>query len=218
MSQHNTMSSGEFLEHGKKQLNACKELRKNNVLVQVNATLTQQNYNQIDEIMSLAESIGVENFHLFFLVPTGRGAKLTDLSPEKYEEMITKTFAKTRNHSLNVRPSCAPQFMRIARGMGLDMRQWIRGCIAGLYYCRIYPNGDVTPCPYLPIKLGNIREETFKQHMVQLKNLQKPKKPKFAERQMWSVRLPVIMRRLPSPSLWFIQRLHRLLRGPPRTD
>ena len=146
-----------------KAVEACKALRKNNVLVQVNTTLTQQNYNQIDDIMSLAENIGVENFHLFFLVPTGRGTKLTDISPEKYEEMITKTFAKTANHRLNVRPSCAPQFMRIAKGMGLDMRQWIRGCIAGLHYCRIYPNGDVTPCPYLPIKLGNIREKSFKE-------------------------------------------------------
>ena len=160
-----------------KAVEACKALRKNNVLVQVNATLTQQNYNQIDEIMSLSESIGVENFHLFFLVPTGRGNKLTDISPEKYEEMITKTFAKTKNHSLNVRPSCAPQFMRIAQGMGLDMRQWIRGCIAGLYYCRIYPNGDVTPCPYLPIKLGNVRQESFSQiwfNSKVFKNLRDP--------------------------------------------
>jgi radical SAM protein with 4Fe4S-binding SPASM domain len=147
----------------KKAVEACKALRGNNVLVQVNTTLTQQNYGQIDDIMALAESIGVENFHLFFLVPTGRGTKLTDISPEKYEEMITKTFAKTSNHTLNVRPSCAPQFMRIAKDSGLDMRQWIRGCIAGLYYCRIYPNGDVTPCPYLPIKLGNIREKSFKE-------------------------------------------------------
>jgi len=146
-----------------KAVQACKVLRKNNVLVQVNTTLTQQNYDQIDDIMSLAENIGVENFHLFFLVPTGRGTKLTDISPEKYEEMISKTFAKTANHKLNVRPSCAPQFMRIAKDMGLDMRQWIRGCIAGLYYCRIYPNGDVTPCPYLPVKLGNIREKSFKE-------------------------------------------------------
>jgi radical SAM protein with 4Fe4S-binding SPASM domain len=144
-----------------KAVNACKALRKNNVLVQVNTTLTQQNYNQIDDIMSLAEGIGVENFHLFFLVPTGRGTKLTDISPQKYEDMITSTFAKAPRHRLNVRPSCAPQFMRIAKGMGLDMKQWIRGCIAGMYYCRIYPNGDVTPCPYLPIKLGNVREKSF---------------------------------------------------------
>ncbi len=143
-------------------VNACKALRKNNVLVQVNTTLTHENYDQIDDIMSLAESIGVENFHLFFLVPTGRGVKLTDISPQKYEEMITTTFAKVHHHRLNVRPSCAPQFMRIAQGMNMDMKQWIRGCIAGMYYCRIYPNGDVTPCPYMPIKLGNVREQSFK--------------------------------------------------------
>jgi len=146
-----------------KAVNACKALRKNNVLVQVNTTLTHENYDQIDDIMSLAEEIGVENFHLFFLVPTGRGTKLTDISPQKYEDMITNTFAKVSKHKLNVRPSCAPQFMRIAKGMGLDMRQWVRGCLAGLYYCRIYPNGDVTPCPYLPIKLGNVREKSFKE-------------------------------------------------------
>lgn len=146
-----------------KAVNACKVLRKKGVLVQVNTTLTHDNFNQIDDIMTLAESIGVENFHLFFLVPTGRGVKLTDISPQKYEEMITKTFAKVHKHRLNVRPSCAPQFMRIAQGMGLDMRQWIRGCIAGLHYCRIYANGEVTPCPYLPIKLGNIKEKSFKE-------------------------------------------------------
>jgi radical SAM protein with 4Fe4S-binding SPASM domain len=158
-------------------VNACKALRDNNVLVQVNTTLTHDNYNQIDDIMTLAESIGVENFHLFFLVPTGRGVKLTDISPQKYEEMITNTFAKVHKHRLNVRPSCAPQFMRIAQGMGLDMRQWIRGCIAGLHYCRIYPNGDVTPCPYLPIKLGNVREQSFKDiwfNSTVFKNLRNP--------------------------------------------
>ncbi|MCW4007882.1 MAG: DUF520 family protein [Candidatus Bathyarchaeota archaeon] len=146
-----------------KAVGAIKALRENGVLVQVNTTVTQQNYNQIDEIMSLAESLGVENFHLFFLVPTGRGAKIADISPAKYESMIKTAFAKAARHKLNVRPSCAPQFMRIAKDMGLDMRQWIRGCIAGLYYCRVYANGDVTPCPYLPIKLGNVREKSFKE-------------------------------------------------------
>jgi radical SAM protein with 4Fe4S-binding SPASM domain len=146
-----------------KAVNAIKALRANNVLVQVNTTLTHDNYNQIDDIMTFSENIGVENFHLFFLVPTGRGVKLEDITPQKYEDMITNTFAKVSKHRLNVRPSCAPQFMRIAQGMGLDMRQWIRGCIAGMYYCRIYANGDVTPCPYLPIKVGNIRETPFKE-------------------------------------------------------
>jgi radical SAM protein with 4Fe4S-binding SPASM domain len=146
-----------------KAVNAIKALQENGVLVQVNTTLTQHNYDQVDDIMSLAENLGVENFHLFFLVPTGRGVKIADISPAKYENMIKTTFARVAKHKLNVRPSCAPQFMRIARDMGLNMSRWIRGCLAGLYYCRVYPNGDITPCPYLPIKLGNVREKSFKE-------------------------------------------------------
>ena len=157
-----------------KAVGAIKALQENGVLVQVNTTVTQQNYNQIDDIMSLAENIGVENFHLFFLVPTGRGVKIADISPAEYENMIKTTFGTVAKHRLNVRPSCAPQFMRIAKDMGLDMSRWIRGCLAGLYYCRVYPNGDVTPCPYLPIKLGNVRETSFKDiwfHSDMFKNL-----------------------------------------------
>jgi radical SAM protein with 4Fe4S-binding SPASM domain len=146
----------------RKAVGAIQALRENGVLVQVNTTLTQQNYDEIDDIMSLAEKLGVENFHLFFLVPTGRGKKIADITPAMYEEMINNTFAKTARHRLNVKPSCAPQFMRIAKDMNLDMRQWVRGCMAGLYYCRVYPNGEITPCPYLPIKLGNTREKSFK--------------------------------------------------------
>ncbi len=57
---------------------------------------------------------------------------------------------------------CAPQFIRIASEKGYDLKQWGRGCIAGLSYCRIYPTGEVTPCPYLPVTLGNILDTGFK--------------------------------------------------------
>ncbi|PVX27028.1 MAG: radical SAM/SPASM domain-containing protein [Candidatus Bathyarchaeum sp.] len=141
---------------------AIKSLKKAGIQVQVNCTVTQQNYDEVDDIMALAESLGVENFHLFFLVPTGRGTDIEDITPEMYEEMIKNTLAKTTKYKLNVKPSCAPQFMRIAKDQGVDMSRWVRGCMAGLYYCRIYPSGEVTPCPYMPVTLGNIREKSFK--------------------------------------------------------
>ena len=146
-------------------IRAIKALRNNDILLQVNTTVTKQNYDEIYEIMTLAEELEVENFHLFFLVPTGRGVKMDDISPVMYENMIRGTFAKIARHKLNVKPACVPQFMRIAKQMGASIKHiqaMIRGCIAGLYYCRIYPTGEVTTCPYLPIKLGNIRERSFK--------------------------------------------------------
>jgi radical SAM protein with 4Fe4S-binding SPASM domain len=141
---------------------AIKALKRNGIVVQVNTTVTQQNYGQIEEIFALAEKLGAENFHLFFLVPTGRGARIEDITPDMYEKMIISSFSKIMQYNLNVKPSCAPQFMRIAQETGIDMTRWVRGCMAGLYYCRIYPTGEVTPCPYLPIALGNIRQKSFK--------------------------------------------------------
>jgi len=141
-------------------IDACIE---NHIGVQVNTTVTQQNYGEIDDIMALAEKHGASSFHLFFLVPTGRGKEIEDISPEMYERMIEGVLEKvaSERYKLDVRPVCAPQFMRIASQKGLNLERWSRGCIAGLTYCRIYPTGEVTPCPYLPIKLGNVRDTRF---------------------------------------------------------
>lgn len=136
---------------------------RNRVGVQFNTTVTQQNYNDIETILFMAESLGVTDCHLFFLVPTGRGKNVEDISPSMYERMIRDVLKRYTGHELAVKPTCAPQFMRIASQMGLDVKRWSRGCIAGLSYCRIYPDGEVTPCPYLPIKLGNIRDTSFKE-------------------------------------------------------
>ena len=143
-------------------VNAIKCLKKVGIHVQVNSTVTRQNYDEVDDIMALAEDLGVDNFHLFFLVPTGRGSDIEDITPRMYEDMITSTLDNITKYKLNVKPSCAPQFMRVAKDQGVDMSHWVRGCMAGLYYCRIYPSGEVTPCPYMPISLGNIRERSFK--------------------------------------------------------
>jgi radical SAM protein with 4Fe4S-binding SPASM domain len=35
------------------------------------------------------------------------------------------------------------------------------GCPAGTHYMGIRPNGDVTPCPYLPVFGGNLREASL---------------------------------------------------------
>jgi radical SAM protein with 4Fe4S-binding SPASM domain len=59
-----------------------------------------------------------------------------------------------------VRSKCAPQFKQIAyqRGRGgLESG----GCMAGTQYCRITPQGDVTPCPYMTVVAGNVREQSF---------------------------------------------------------
>jgi radical SAM protein with 4Fe4S-binding SPASM domain len=60
-----------------------------------------------------------------------------------------------------VRAKCAPHGSRIAHQRGLPFLG-SAGCPAGTSYLRITPGGDVTPCPYLPLVAGNIREESLK--------------------------------------------------------
>jgi radical SAM protein with 4Fe4S-binding SPASM domain len=120
----------------------------------------QQNRADLEAILTLAKSLNVTDVHLFFLVPTGRAKTMQDLTPQMYEAILRQVLSR-RPDGLEVKPTCAPQFMRIAKEMNVDTSRWSRGCIAAINYCRILPDGTVTPCPYLPVKAGNLRETPF---------------------------------------------------------
>lgn len=142
-------------------VNGIEACIRNGLNVQFNITVTRQNYEDLENIFSLAESYNIQNAHLFFLVSTGRGKEVKDVSPELYEGILQYTFKWNSKNKLKVKPTCAPQFMRIAKQLDIENSRWSRGCIAGISYCRVTPNGSVTPCPYLPVNLGNVKDVPF---------------------------------------------------------
>jgi radical SAM protein with 4Fe4S-binding SPASM domain len=66
---------------------------------------------------------------------------------------------------LLIRAKCAPHFRRILWELNPSsplLKNYAHGaCPAGKYYCRITPEGDVTPCPYMPVAAGNLRASSF---------------------------------------------------------
>ncbi|TMQ21239.1 MAG: radical SAM protein [Candidatus Rokuibacteriota bacterium] len=70
-----------------------------------------------------------------------------------------------RADGLLIRAKCAPHFRRILWELNPAsplLRNYAHGsCPAGKYYCRITPEGDVTPCPYMPVAAGNVRSTAF---------------------------------------------------------
>ncbi len=131
---------------------------------QVHTTVVEQNYHEFEAITDLSVKLGARAHHVFFLVPTGRGKDIEEeaLREKQYEKLLHRILKKQAQVDIEIKPTCAPQFMRIASGMGLDMR-FTRGCLAGTAYCCILPHGEVHPCPYLPVKVGNVRETSFEQ-------------------------------------------------------
>lgn len=133
----------------------------------IEMTLTRANRSEISAMVAFAYEKGAAAVNFFFLVPTGRGANLSDLSAEEYEETLQSLALIQEEYAgkLLVNAKCAPHYRRVLWERN-PQSPFVRtffggGCPAGTYYCRITPMGDVTPCPYMPLSIGNLRETPF---------------------------------------------------------
>ncbi len=83
--------------------------------------------------------------------------------PETFEDPWSTPIG--RADGLLIRAKCAPHFRRILWELNPSsplLKNYAHGsCPAGKYYCRITPEGDVTPCPYMPVSAGNLRATGF---------------------------------------------------------
>lgn len=140
-------------------MRACREV---GLPFQVHTTVIDWNMQEIERLTDFAVKIGAVGHHIFFLVPTGRAVSIEaeSLRAEQYEELLIRIIKKQAGVNIELKPTCAPQFMRIACQMGAKTR-FAKGCLAGISYCIISPTGIVQPCAYLNIPAGNVRETDF---------------------------------------------------------
>jgi AdoMet-dependent heme synthase len=136
----------------------------------VQTTVARHNVRELAAIAEFAHGeLGAKVWNLYFLVPTGRGAHVSDLDSEDYDHVLIDLRAIQKRFAgrMLVNAKCAPHYARVlvaedpesptlkgyAGGAG--------GCPAGTHYLGIRPNGDVTPCPYLPLFGGNLRTQSL---------------------------------------------------------
>ena len=145
-------------EHSVRALDIC---RANGLQVLVQTAVMEMNYAEIPQMLAFAREKGAWSFNLYFLVQTGRGQQMNDLSSERTETMLSNLVDwQDQYRPMLVRSKCAPQFKQIAYERGLGGLE-SGGCMAGTQYCRITPQGDVTPCPYMTLVAGNVRDQSF---------------------------------------------------------
>ena len=156
---HNRFRGGpNAWEHSVRALEVCKA---NGLEVLVQTTVMDMNRQEIPQLIDFARQKGAWSFNLYYLVQTGRGQRLNDLTPEQTESSLRDLVdIQEQYRPMLVRSKCAPQFKRIAYQQGLGGLE-SGGCMAGTQYCRITPEGNVTPCPYMTVVAGNVLEQSF---------------------------------------------------------
>jgi radical SAM protein with 4Fe4S-binding SPASM domain len=142
------------------------------------STITQLNFDELEDLLKLAIDMGLDYFYVFNFIPTGRGRDIIDLdlTPEQRESMIEFMKRHLNEGRIQVMGT-VPQYGRkclenyvagqfIATGHHGSSNhsatqvfaRYIGGCAVGRCLLAIQPNGDVTPCVFMPIVFGSLRK------------------------------------------------------------
>ena len=144
---------------------AMRRLRAHRLDFIVQTTATKGNREELGRLVAWSADQGAVAFNCYFLVRTGRGAGLTDLSPAEYEAVLADLarWQKEYRGTMLVRSKCAPHFMRHVHETDPEspVLNYETRCPCGTQYCRITPDGRLTPCPYLPEVAGDLRRQSF---------------------------------------------------------
>ena len=131
----------------------------------IQTTVTKGNRAELGALVAWAALQGAVSFNCYFLVSTGRGAALTDLAPADYEAVLADLTRWQREYRgrMLVRAKCAPHFMRHVHQSDPEspVLNYETRCPCGTQYCRITPDGKLTPCPYIPEVAGDLQTQGF---------------------------------------------------------
>jgi len=163
-------------------LDACRDA---GLAFQIHFSVTDDNAHEFEAMVDFAKSAGALALNVFFLVCTGRGEKVTNISSDTYEDVLRRVTVASHNETdLMIRAKCAPHFKRMALELDpnwpITLAQGYEagGCLAGTRYCRVTPEGGITACPYMEAEVGSVRETGFAeiwQNAEQFKALRAPK-------------------------------------------
>ena len=131
---------------------AIERCRHHGLQFQIHNSVMSFNWRDVWEMVEFAHYHGARVVNFFFMVCTGRGERLTDITPEQYEEVLSTLIdLQAKYPGMMIRARCAPHFKRIAYQK--DPHSPVTkaegylggGCPAGSHYCRIAPDGRDHP-------------------------------------------------------------------------
>jgi len=144
-------------------------------------TVARWNLADLRAMLEWCIAEGVDTFYAFNFIPTGRARDVADqdLSPAERETMLATLQEYLADGRISIMSS-APQYGRACMELGDPagpvntghyghgggrmtriLAKYVGGCGAGRCYMAVQPDGDATPCVFMPIRLGNLRTDSF---------------------------------------------------------
>ena len=129
---------------------------------QINTTVTRLNVADLGAIYELVKAIGAVAWHVFLLVPVGRGEGLKgeELNTAMYEATLENLYSWRKENEIEIKVTCAPHYYRIVKEKGDTPKS--AGCLAGKSFMFISHTGMAQPCGYLEVPSGDVRNRGVK--------------------------------------------------------
>lgn len=164
-----------------------KYLHELKIPVQINTVISRYNIDHLEEMAKLVEELECVLWSVFFLVPTGRGQMSDMISPVQHEQVFTWLYKLSKRVPFDIKTTAGQHYRRVviqqkkreAKEQQTEIQyldalteQGLTGSIDGLGrapkgvndgngFIFISHIGDVYPSGLLPIKVGNIREQSL---------------------------------------------------------
>ena len=147
--------------------------KKAGLFLQINTTAMEYNMPALDALIDFVDRQGAGIMLMYQLVAVGRGEKIKNATLKKTanRDLSHLIAAKQKRTKTIIEPVAGPQYWpyllekdgrpgKIMHGLA---KQVFHGCAAGRGFVYIKANGDVWPCPFVEVKAGNVRENSFRE-------------------------------------------------------
>lgn len=160
-----------------KAVRAIKACLDTDLEVIVTTMALKDNFNEMQKRIDFISGLGVNQVAVYDLVPVGRGKNVIDsaMTNQQRVTLIQRLENMQENDDIvfsmsGGQPLYPEVVSKIHKSHGTSAKDlllnefWVYapvGCHAGIMYFSLRPNGDVYPCTFLPVKIGNIREQSL---------------------------------------------------------
>jgi GeoRSP system radical SAM/SPASM protein len=143
---------------------ALAHLKDAGIKTSISTVICKINHQNIQELISFAERHDVHqlNFHNFKCSGLGYSNKdALDLSPDEWKEFyLVAREAKQQGRRLEI---SLDDPIIASLGERTETDSLVKGSVCGKLSLNIKSNGDITPCGFIPIVIGNIVKDELKQ-------------------------------------------------------